>query len=217
MLIPKSVFSIAAAASREVGRYILNGVRFFRDSEGKPHAEATDGKNLVTVTWEEDTHGDYPHASDPVPSDRLFGGHEMVVHANKCAEVQKLVPKHSRPILENAYLVESDVYETQAKFSTNDLDSIRKLETARMEGVWPDFSQVIPKGKPKMTVGVHPAKLKKMAEMLMKIAEVTEKQKDDVWTDLILYGEEKPIELRHTNKKGVTVRSLLMPLVKGKS
>lgn len=53
MLVPRSITAIAVVTDPGSSRYALGGILLERDAEGKPHAVASDGRQLIEVTWNE--------------------------------------------------------------------------------------------------------------------------------------------------------------------
>ena len=51
MLIPKKILSLTKICATELTRYAINAVHFYRDKDGKCHAEATDGLMALRATW----------------------------------------------------------------------------------------------------------------------------------------------------------------------
>jgi len=90
MLIPNSIFQIARVASTDATREALTKVRLYRGGDGKPQAVATNGKSLVHVVWEEP---DLSQVADFKVDVKPQPGFEVLVEAEDCGRVTKMLPK----------------------------------------------------------------------------------------------------------------------------
>jgi hypothetical protein len=72
MLIPKRLFAISAVCSKDATRSNLAAVFAEREPDGSPRLTATNGHALLTVTWHEPDHQEFPDIPD-VQAERAEG------------------------------------------------------------------------------------------------------------------------------------------------
>lgn len=213
MLIPERVFPIAACCAKENPRYALEAVRLERDEHGSPLAVATDGRQLLVVSWDEPSGDDYPDIGNAGQVD----GFSALIPVATWKEAGKALPKRpAKPILSYVLVDESEA--NPLSLATTDLQNVRHFAPPAVEGRYPRWQEVIApltllpklKGKPRYAVKVQVTP-KLMAELLTTMAKMMGDDSAGVTLYIPVDGD-TPLQIQ---AKGGNFQALgiLMPLV----
>lgn len=167
MLIPQFVASIVKSAARERSHYALNSVLLAREADGAPVAVASDGRQLVKVTWSDKGLGpEYPQRV-PLDMSEVPGFRVMVPPDALTAAIKSTPKRPSHPILEATVVEESSANGT-VRFVTTDLDTDRDVKVRTVEGEYPDYQAVIPPTTRdgENVIGVDPDRLAALCKIL---------------------------------------------------
>lgn len=150
MLIPRAIFHVAKFAAKAQTRYALNGVHVSRSAEGIAKVQATDGRRLIMVSWDEDDREQYPDIGVDLTH---TAGFDAIIPLPAWEKAAKAIPKKtSRPILENAFLCETVADSNKVTLGATDLEVTEKFEVLAIEGKFPDCEAVWPDISKKRTV-----------------------------------------------------------------
>jgi hypothetical protein len=216
MFIPKSVFPIVSCAAKESSRYSTNGV-YLERWEGKAAASVTDGRVLVTTTWDDTGLAD----ADRYPGDTsAVAGWSRILPVDGWKQAEKLLPRgrHETPVL---HVAESDDDTTP----TIDLATVNRagncstqtIETC--EGQFPKYREIIPnRAGDDIRFVVNP---KMLANTLATIAKMTADTAEDVPVCLSFDRSNPgnhPVMIETTNRaNGQAITALVMPIGLDKS
>lgn len=156
MLIPKKVFAAGKAASTDVTRYQICGIHFWRDgAAGQCWAAATNGRILAEIGFQSDgVEQEYPHSAD-CPMSQQIPDFKVTIPTAAAVQIEKAIPrvKYTKPILESAILEETpspgipgngEAIRRKFFMATTDLSTWTKLDVTAVEGIFPDYRQVLP-------------------------------------------------------------------------
>ena len=166
---PAALTAALAFVSDDATRPALNGVLVEPDGS----VTATDGRVMLTVRPAADLNAaDYPL----VPGAERFhapvkGGTIIPTDAVKAAVASARKFRKAHGLLPGLAGVRVAVNEKSAELTSTDLDSTARAEYRPLEGPFPNYSQVIPKGVPERTIHVN-ARL--LGEALLAIAPLAE-------------------------------------------
>jgi DNA polymerase-3 subunit beta len=113
------------AISTEETRYYLNGIYFHKNDNGALAAVATDGHRLAMTIM------DMPSGADQIPN--------IILPRKAVAEIRKMIGEDEGEVVVS-------LSEMRAAFSFGDV----KLTSKLIDGSFPDYTRVIPKGNDKM-------------------------------------------------------------------
>lgn len=207
MLVPKQVFAVGKVAATEQGRYAINGVQLERTPDGRPLAVATDGKRMIAAVWHEDPkHGDDWPAEAQVPGQDI-GTDGAIVPLELWKQIAKGIPaKTMRPGLKQAQV---KLEGRQVNAVTSNLLEHRKTGGLVVEGVFPKFRQVIPKGEKKAYITFN---AKYLAEVALAVAEAAGPRPDGKeQTVTLAIEDESRAALIVAGTPGASVLGVLMP------
>jgi hypothetical protein len=153
MFVPRSIAALASHTDPGSSRYALGGIRLERDSEGLPHAVATDGRRLAHVTWSDVILADrLPSDFDPKP----VSGFETMLPTASIAAVSKA----AKPGKNERYLSERDQFDYFAvqepgangkvELCAYNSTTVAREQTASIEGRFPKWRDVIPQRDTKL-------------------------------------------------------------------
>lgn len=156
---------VTKAASTDETRYILQGV-YLEETEHGLRSVATDGRMLAMV---EDQKGramgpeEFP--ANTVPTDCVNSAKSALIPSSIIDDAAKSLPKKSTlPVLQTIAVV---MGKTETALVTTDLETPIVRKARCIEGAFPNYESVIPKGKANFTVAFNTALLGKA----LKIAE----------------------------------------------
>ena len=141
MIYDKASFAVRHAASKEVDRYALQGIRFEKDK-----TVATDRRVLAII--------------DAVPADVAEGLPEAVtptfkepftIESGDSARIASMIPKLRFKRNLEVVTVQQGKDDTKVTFTSTNLSAVDKTEVRKLEGMFPDHVAIIPKGKPEAT------------------------------------------------------------------
>jgi DNA polymerase III sliding clamp (beta) subunit (PCNA family) len=210
-LLPRNVGELARLASRDSGRYTMNGVRIAFDKDGGYKAEATDGKVLGRVTGVCEDAREYPEI--PALESAPNGATEGVIPSKALKEACRKVPKgnkiHGQLILGHLAVV---LAPNQATFGSTDLDEASSNLTRLVEGKFPPVDDVLPKEKDEVVrIRLNPKLLVELVEVAAAFGDP-----DTPTIELVVCGKGKkfgkgPLMVR-SRHKGQQFTGLVMPL-----
>lgn len=173
------------------------------------------------------THGLASNALRPVLSTiAVFPDKVVATDSYRLLEVEKEKKEHNPVLLDIASLhTARKAIKKSTEFVWFSVEEKETLVTVRngpesvaclaltMEGTFPDYGNIIPKGKPLATVSLN-------ARYLRDLADYVEKNGQDIGYDnrgvfIELYGKDKPVMFYSKTKEGNRVRGLIMPLRPG--
>lgn len=207
----KENFTVAKIASKDSTRYNLNSIYC--------HPKFTvgcDGRMLMIITSPKSMSGviGAPSVDEmPIPTDgELTDKFEpFILNLDDAKKVEKSIPKKSSlPILHHVALLKSD--NGNAKFFTTDLQSQNITVSKKIDGEYPQFGKVLPKGRPIKTIRVQTKLLKTLVEAI----EAAQGSRAMPYVDLQIYeNEEGQIGLKSTNSDtGQRITAVLMAMKK---
>lgn len=210
MLIPKSVFNVAAVASKYAGgRYGTDKVRLERDERGKPWAVATDGRRLLSVTWiEVPAEADWTEKADP----KNVIGFNALAGAEVFAKIGKTVPdgKTVRAAYKCAHLTETN---EGGEFATVDKHgNTNTTSVGHDKSLFPDWRKVVPRFADKGTVSfyINPELL---ADLLTAMARTTAAEDSGHAVKVTVSDNPNaPILLEGFNNAGTLTTGVIMPV-----
>ena len=150
LTIPRQVAEIGKLASKDVGRYVLNGIRIESRAEGW-QATVTDGK-LALAMRGESLADSFPCV--PGFDTSLNGGTECILPADALKASAKLCAKHGPPALGHMAVCIPDASHKPVQIAATDLQTGSTQNVRPLDGAYPDMAQVFPEGEPKASVHV---------------------------------------------------------------
>lgn len=206
----KTILSaVCGCASPEPSRYALMGVRLEEEKGGTSRAIATDGKIMAVVEC----------AAPVKPEDRPLyqgaadapnGAPAALVPARDLAAALKscAAPKRSSvPCLAFPAVV---LGENETSVFGTDLEKHSAARLRNLEGSFPAWKEVLPKGKPKATVSLDADRL----EQLLAVARAMNPKMPVVRLDV--FGEKDAVRVSAQVKgAGVEFSGLIMPVYTG--
>lgn len=205
MLLNKHSFDIPARfAGTKDARYMLNGVMVTPD-----HTVGTDVHMLCKLAHQSE------HKADDFPACGQSTGEPeeirpFVVDAEAWAKVAKQIPKprrhNSMPILSHALL---DTIAANKNGSVplyvTDLENPQTISLKKMDGTYPDYERVIPKGEPEYTICVNPAYLEKIGKAYKDLGART--------VDIALHGRLRPVVFKRSDKLNTDEQDMTVVLI----
>ena len=140
MNINKINLNVAKCASTEKNRYNLNGIHFTKD-----FCEATNGHILARITYPTQ----FP--LEEIPNQLIKTGlkddlKDFIIPLDGVKNIPIVKGKVSMPILAETYIdVEQSNNNGTVKFQTTNLETTPTAEIRKIDGQYPDTSQVWPK------------------------------------------------------------------------
>jgi len=204
MLIPRKAFEAVRMASKDPTRPILCGILVETDG----CTVATNGAALVRFKpcWLDDAK-EFPAVDGCNPVDEILSLRPFVMGSDSVAGLLKAIPKKSRvlPILGNIAL---DVEQTNANgnavFAVTDLENPQVFKPRKVEGDFPTYQAVMPRSKPKMTIGFK-------REVFENVLDTMKAMNVDFFV-MEVRDETGPMELKAKTKEGDgIVIALVMP------
>lgn len=169
---PKIVKAVCACASSDPKRYALSAVKVECLGDGKARMTATDGKQLVEVTFRHFDPKDFPSEIDAVKSAKNGAKSALVPAAELARTVgkSKAAKRGSVPVLTMPVLVMGDAESTVigTDLASTSADAIRNTEgsfpnTAKdAGGIWPE-------GEPIATVKLNPELLARLCAAALSL------------------------------------------------
>jgi hypothetical protein len=192
MLLTKAELNLAKLASKGSSRYALQGI-----CVQPKHTVVTDGHILVAVTHSSAKDTDYP-VTTGLEHKELAAG-EVLISAESAAAAAKAIPKKGVPICQNAAIG------NDGRLYVNDLTNSVSYGS-HMEGKFPNWDMVIPKGKPKAEIALN-------AELLESLLAYIRQNGDKVPTvRLTVYDAQTAVRIDGKTADGQEVVALCMPM-----
>lgn len=212
MLIPREVFAVSKCAARESTRYAINGVCVERESDGKCRASTTDGRMLVSVSWDDaETRDKFPDVgSSATPVD----GFTSIVdreHWNRAA--RDITTRISEPIRRHSLLDETTA-NGRADFRTpSDRKSEpNQAEAETIEGHFPKWRDVVPDydiGVNAIEIGFNPDLL---STLLRAISDAATDAESKGVRLIIPKNPKQPMLIKAHNSEGREAVGVIMPV-----
>lgn len=171
MLIPSKIFTagISKLCDTEASRYALGGVKIERDSEGRPHIVATDGRKLIECTWAEPDASDYPAgwALDHVSE------YEAIIPKKNWEEAGKLPPVRTPKAILRYVVLEEPTTNGTVTLGATDLETDRRVTARQIEGRFPRWGDVFPHQQPheQTTIAMDAGYVAEVCAILGKLAD----------------------------------------------
>ena len=211
MLIPKHIFKIVAATSKDNTRYAINGVLGERHEQGRCAAVATDGRRLLKATWDDaEARKRHPapkgHATNPKP------GFSAIIPPDDWHQVDKNTPKNAPyHSLRDSLLDELSATPTHADFVADTTTGPIEIRTGLIDGKFPDYEQVIPQyneGEDAIAYTVDPHML---ANTLKTLADVADLERGQAVRLIVPTDVTKPLVISTSAPHEPQVLAVQMP------
>ena len=205
MLLNKNNLSVVGVASREAGRYSINGVCV--TPEGM--TAATDGRRLMTCSPCTESEEEFPFSGE----DGWEGAalkENVIIEGDHIIAARKALPKKKAviPFLREHVQLKSNG-NGRLQLLTTDLANTPRIETRPIEGEFPYFDEVIPNGNAEFTINVNPG-------LLSDILDIMDLSMDESSVKMEFYGPNKAMKLSCTTSEGQEMVGVLMPIsIKG--
>jgi len=205
MLIPARLAKLADLAATDNTRYALTGVRLeIADADRRGlRAVATDSKVLGMVEWQGDDPANYPDL--PGLSAAPNGATDALIPTTAwktLAAPGKF--KCFKPVLRNTAAVLGPNVVT---FGQTNLDTQNVQEHRQVEGRFPPYREIMPKGKPVLRLCVDPVLLARVLTTANAMACDDEHRR----VELLFYDDSRPFLVRG-HAGNVQFTGLVMPL-----
>lgn len=210
MMYNKNNLAIHRIASSDESRPILTGVRFESNA-----TVATDGYKLMIVQTAPDSADQVVDGLDGI---RVKEGHDnVIIDRQTVAKIERELPK--KPLFEwlkgTFFTATSD--DKVAELMTTDGVNHTKHIAKPIEGDYPDYNAIMPKGKPAIKVGFNAKMMKAIIDTFLAMS-----LPDSANTiTLSLYANDegiddqyslKPISMTAKTNEGQNVQAVLMPV-----
>lgn len=200
MNINKLNLEISQCASKEEGRYHLNGVHFTKD-----YTESTNGHVLGRITYP--TQMDIEELPAQIKSDLKDKIDDFIVPLRGIKDL-KFPQKVILPILQYVYVdVESTNKNGVARFSSTDLETTPVTEIRKIDGEFPETDRVWPKEEEAVfEICIDSNYLKIMADIASKFSK-------HGGCKLTFYGIDSPVKIHAYNSDtDQTFTGVIMPM-----
>lgn len=199
MMFNQHNLDIAKITPKEQSRPEINSVFFKPDK-----TVATDSFRLIEMAVPKTTEEDINN----YPAKSMRGFKPFLIDAHTLKSV-KIKPNKNLPVLQYATVkhVDNNKVELNIPAAGDGAAGVTEVKAfRRVDGQFPDYEQIMPKGAPVIEVMVNGRYLKELLELLVK----SNAGKDEKVT-VKLYGEKEPIVITNNNEdqKGTAV---LMPI-----
>lgn len=206
MLVPRSIHALSVATDADSGRYALGGILLERDADGKPHAVASDGRQLVAVSWDEPADG-FPNETAHQPGFQTILSPESIKAAANAVKVRPSLLS-SKPFLNYLMLDEQSANGTVSLTAMN-FENTATQVVRSIEGRFPRWRDCFPRREGCTTIRLDPKLLASICEVYCKLARTD----DNVGVDLEFKDSESCVVFKAKNKDtGLDVQAVLMPL-----
>lgn len=211
MLIPASVFEVVACCDDASVRYALNCVHIERDEDDKPIAVATDGRQLIKVTWDDADRDKYPNTDSNAA--KLVRGFAANVPDDLWNEAKGLLTKsrmavRNNPIL-NHVAVDEELPNNKVNLTVTGLTTSRLLQSDIYDGLFPKWRDVLKSMSEMTSIRVDANKLAKLLVTVLKTTPDIDKS-TDVELHIPFDGNSAVRVTRAA--EGVDAYGLLMPI-----
>lgn len=211
MLLSKDNLAVAAFASKDETRLSLGGV--YVEPDGT--TVATNGRYLATVGPCHADRKDFPDIPGMNPETTTPGEQSLkafVLPADDAKAIAKALPKgrtiNTLPILAHAVVDVAHSNENGTyRIGVTDLERPQIFQGRKVEGEFPDYRQVLPKGDPAWIVGLSAAYLKDIAATALSLG-VKHLKVEGFETDA---NSVKPVRFTGTTGSGQDFYVVLMP------
>ncbi len=207
MLVDKANL-VTGCAARERSRFAFNGVQF-----GKDGTTTTNGKVLLHVPYPElknEEQERFPNLDGMNAS--ALPPESFIVPSDDCKAVAKSIPKAVRLLNRNPMLRHAAAeFNGVAKFGTTDGTAKAVLESKPVDGAFPKWESVMPKGDVQAVVALNPALLRDLLEDLIAVMDARGVESNAVVLEF--RGKDNPVVLKPASKLCAGVVGLIMPVV----
>jgi hypothetical protein len=196
---------VAKVASKDEQRYRINSIYCH-----PKYTVGCDGYALMIVTAPKVDIKEMPTPSEGKLTDKF---EPFLLDLNDAKKVEKSIPqKVTFSTLKHAAIIKTKNDDAFAKIFTTDLQSQNITVLKKVEGEYPQFGKVLPKGKPVKTIRVQT----KLLRNLLSAIEEAQGPAKMPYVDLQIYDDEEgPIRLsscnQNTNQK---ITAVLMTMKK---
>ena len=160
---------------------------------------ATDSFRLIEIETMPD------NLAEDMPSGMTSTSMNHILPADAVKKALRNIPKtQDLPILANV-TVASDDKDNTATLTTTDLETQDQVKARVIEGDYPDYRMIMPKGKPKQTITVNAQYLKEMADYFTKHG-VNKR------VTIAVNGDKDPIAFTGQTEQDQQISGLLMPI-----
>ena len=197
-------FSVAKIASKDQGRYHLNGIYCH-----PKFTVGSDGKTLMIVTTPKKV--DIKEMPIPTGEELIDKFDPFILDLKDAQKIEKSIPKKSPlPILQHIVILKSESESPFVKLFTTDLQSQNITVSKKIDGEYPEFGKVLPKGKPIKVIRVQT----KLLKALLDAIEIAQGSVEMPYVDLKIYDNGMgPIGLKSINNNtGQRITAVLMPI-----
>jgi hypothetical protein len=201
----KENFAVAKVASKDEQRYRINSIYCH-----PKYTVGCDGYALMIVTAPKVDIKEMPTPSEGELTDQFK---PFILELEDAQKIEKSIPKKvDIPILKHVAVIKSEDKNAFAKLFTTDLQIQNIIVSKKVEGEYPQFGKVLPKGKPVKTIRVQT----KLLRNLLSAIEEAQGPAKMPYVDLQIYDDEEgPIRLsscnQNTNQK---ITAVLMTMKK---
>lgn len=197
MFYNKNNFLVSNIASKDNTRPILTGIKFETNA-----TIATDGYKLMICETPKDISsedlGDLPSVKD--------NNYNVIIPKDMVDNVSRSLPK--KPIFEwlkNAYFTNNSD-NTSVEMITTDGVSTQKHTGKTIEGEYPKYSEVVPKGKPINSVRLNIKYLKQIVDTFAKM------DIEDGCINIQTYADLLPVSITAKTSQDQNVQAVIMPV-----
>jgi hypothetical protein len=212
MLIPKRFFAISAVCSKDATRPNLAAVFAEREPSGSPRLTATNGHALLTVTWHEPDHQEFPDIPG-VQAERREG-FTVLVPATAWNEAGKVLSatRSAHPCARYALLHEDRTGE-RLRLTSTDGDTHRTIAARSPEESFPDYRILFPASDPvRVRIGLNAGLLASLLNTIDTLAG------RNIGVEFLVPADaESPVELRVRGDDDEEIRALCMPVRLGRN
>lgn len=163
--------------------------------------EVTNGHYLFRIPTPDVNKDDLPMCNEILVEKKV----NFVITSEAAQDIEKNIPKSFMPILENAWLVESEDKETVSFVMTN-LDAKKKISSRPLNVCFPDTDSVWPKGPAVVEIDFD---LDYMIKLCQQFAKSDNRQVKIL--RLKIYGASSAMVLESTKDDEQKPKALLMP------
>lgn len=203
-LLSKTAAAVASLAAKHTTRYAIDGV-LVEDLGANVRAVATDGHCLGIYEAPAADLAEYP--ADVIPADSPNGATRSIVPAKTFAEALKKASKAAprfKPILGRLAVQCSDAETT---FGHTNIDTKQSQRVRNIEGSFPPYADVVPKGAPVFACAFNP---ELVGRVLKAAAEACDAETPGVVLEF--FGTKKPMKITARNSEGESFTGVVMPV-----
>jgi DNA polymerase III sliding clamp (beta) subunit (PCNA family) len=206
VLLPANLAGLSKLAAAENARYALTGVRVEKQADGYI-CVATDGRVMAMVSGVSEDPDGFP-AGAMAEAD-IGESTEVVIPIKSWNEAFKGIPRRTpKDILRNVHV---KLGAKNSLLTTTDFDEERRtIEARNVDGRYPPYKEVFPKGPAKVSITVDPRLLIKVLTAALDFCD--EEQRG---VDLEIFSAETPMLVRK-ERGSQKFAGVVMPLTREK-